>query len=74
MDVPSKMSNKRKNQSNRVHICNMDKGFTVADAFLLRKSLHNQVIFVMLENTFRGKFGFGDPSTLHNVLPFRSGN
>jgi hypothetical protein len=27
-----------------------------------------------LNNTFRGKFGLVDPSTLHNVLSMRSGN
>jgi hypothetical protein len=40
----------------------MGKGLSVVNAFLLRKHLHNQERFMMLNNTFKGKFGPVDPS------------
>jgi hypothetical protein len=74
MDLPSKSSSKRKNHLNKVHLRNRGKGISVFDAFLLRKSIHNQARFMTLNNTFKGKFGPVDPSTLHNILFLRSGN
>jgi hypothetical protein len=73
MDFPSKMSNKGKNQLNRFHLDDMRKGFSVVDAFLLRKVLHNKVCFMSLNNTFIGKFGPIYPSTLH-ILSLWLGN
>jgi hypothetical protein len=68
MNIPSKMSNKGKNQLNQVHPCNRGNIFSVFNAFLLRKSLHDEVCFMSLNNTVRGEFGLVDPSKLHNVI------
>jgi hypothetical protein len=74
MDFPSKMSNKGKNRLNKVQLCNMGKGISVFDTFLLRKYLHNQARFMSLNDTFRGKFGHVYPLTLYNILSLQSGN
>jgi hypothetical protein len=74
MDFPSKTSSKGNNQLSKVHLCNRGKGFNVVNTFLLRKSLRNKEGFMSLNNTFRGKLGHVDPSTLHNVLSLQLGN
>jgi hypothetical protein len=61
MNFPFKASNEGNNQSNRVHLCNGGKGFSVVDAFLLIKSICNEARFMSLKNTLRGKFGQVDP-------------
>jgi hypothetical protein len=71
VDIPTEERGKGKNQSNIIHLSNRRKGLSVVDAFLLRKSFRNQVRFMMLKKTFRGKFGLIDPSTFHNALPLR---
>jgi len=72
VDLPSKMSSKGENEVNKVQLCNRRKGLNVFDSFLLRKYFHDQKRFMTFKNTFRGKFGFVDPSTFQNVLPLRS--
>jgi hypothetical protein len=74
VDLPSRTSYKGKNHSNIIHLCNRGKGLSVFDTFLLIKSLCNQERFMILNNTFKGKFGLVYPSTFHNVLPLRSRN
>ena len=72
VDFPSKESNKGKDQSNIVHLCNRIKCLNVVNAFLLRESFHNQTSFVMLNSTIGGEFGLIYPSTLNNILSSRS--
>ena len=68
VNQPSKTRSKGKNQPNRVHLGNMGKCLYVFNAFLLRKSFHDQTRFVILNNTIRGEFGSIYPSTLNNIL------
>lgn len=72
VDLPSEANSKGNNQSNRVHFYNRVKALSVVDVFLLREAFHNQTRLMMLNSTFKGKFGLTNPSTFDNVLSLRS--
>ena len=70
----SKSRMKGEDCMNWVHFCNKGKGFSVVNALLLRESLGYLSILMMFNNTFRGKLGLIDPSTLQNMLSLRLRN
>ena len=67
MKFTSKKIRKGKNQSNRVHLCRRDTGFSVVNAFLLRESLRDQTSLVAFNNTIESKLGLVNPLTFHNI-------
>jgi hypothetical protein len=68
MYLPTKTSNKSKNNSDIINLYHRGKCLRVVDTFLLRKTLGYQESLMYLNNTIRCKLGIIDPIEFNNIV------
>ena len=74
VNIATKMSSKRNDQSDIIHLYDKRNGLSIVDAFLLRESLEYQMNLVAFNNTIEGKLGLIYPLTLQHILSLKSRN
>ena len=57
VNLPTKTRSKGKDQLDIIHLHNMQKGFSIVNAYLLREAIGDQMILLVFNNTVQGQLG-----------------